>query len=94
MPLYYVADATLTLARRLARGERVWEAHRTHFYQRATDNGYTVPMVVARVFITNICLLAIAVVSVRWSGAVAVVTCGALAIGAVTAVLRQFSRPR
>lgn len=35
LPLYFVADATLTLFRRLARGEKVWEAHRTHFYQRA-----------------------------------------------------------
>jgi UDP-N-acetylmuramyl pentapeptide phosphotransferase/UDP-N-acetylglucosamine-1-phosphate transferase len=29
-----VADATLTLARRLWRRERVWEAHRSHYYQR------------------------------------------------------------
>src|SRR5436305_1732032 len=26
LPLYYVADATITLARRIANGERVWEA--------------------------------------------------------------------
>jgi len=32
--LPFVADATLTLARRLVRGERVWEAHKTHYYQR------------------------------------------------------------
>ncbi|WP_232443540.1 MraY family glycosyltransferase [Burkholderia ubonensis] len=30
----FIADATFTLARRLARGERFWEAHRDHFYQR------------------------------------------------------------
>lgn len=35
LPLYYLADASLTLARRLLRGERIWEAHRSHFYQRA-----------------------------------------------------------
>ena len=35
LPLYYLADATITLGRRLIRGERVWQAHRTHFYQRA-----------------------------------------------------------
>jgi UDP-N-acetylmuramyl pentapeptide phosphotransferase/UDP-N-acetylglucosamine-1-phosphate transferase len=28
-------DATLTLLRRLLRGEKVWQAHREHFYQRA-----------------------------------------------------------
>src|SRR5258705_5027699 len=30
----FVADATVTLARRLARGEKVWLAHREHYYQR------------------------------------------------------------
>jgi UDP-N-acetylmuramyl pentapeptide phosphotransferase/UDP-N-acetylglucosamine-1-phosphate transferase len=35
LPLYYLADATITLLRRLATGERFWEAHRSHFYQRA-----------------------------------------------------------
>ncbi|HEX7198868.1 MAG TPA: glycosyltransferase family 4 protein, partial [Dongiaceae bacterium] len=28
LPLYFLADATITLARRLLRGERVWQAHR------------------------------------------------------------------
>src|SRR5262249_14823731 len=35
LPLYYLADATITLLRRIAAGERFWEAHRSHFYQRA-----------------------------------------------------------
>ena len=35
LPLYYLADATLTLLMRLIRGEAVWRAHRGHFYQRA-----------------------------------------------------------
>jgi len=35
LPLYYLADATLTLLRRLARGEAIWRAHKGHFYQRA-----------------------------------------------------------
>jgi len=35
LPLYYLADATLTLLKRLGRGERVWQAHREHWYQRA-----------------------------------------------------------
>ncbi len=30
----YLADATITLLRRLIRREPVWQAHRTHFYQR------------------------------------------------------------
>ncbi len=35
LPLYYLADASLTLVMRLLRGEAVWRAHRSHFYQRA-----------------------------------------------------------
>lgn len=32
--LPFLADASLTLLRRLVGGQRVWEAHRDHFYQR------------------------------------------------------------
>ncbi len=35
LPLYYFADATLTLMRRIVRREKFWRAHRQHFYQRA-----------------------------------------------------------
>jgi len=35
LPLYYLADATLTLLRRLLQGETPWHAHRSHFYQWA-----------------------------------------------------------
>jgi UDP-N-acetylmuramyl pentapeptide phosphotransferase/UDP-N-acetylglucosamine-1-phosphate transferase len=37
--LPFIADATLTLARRLRRRERVWEGHRGHFYQRLHQLG-------------------------------------------------------
>jgi len=35
----FIADATLTLVRRSIRGERVWQAHREHFYQRMVRSG-------------------------------------------------------
>jgi UDP-N-acetylmuramyl pentapeptide phosphotransferase/UDP-N-acetylglucosamine-1-phosphate transferase len=63
LPLYYLADATITLARRLARREAVWQAHRTHFYQRATDGGFAVTEIVVRVFVLNIALATLALVS-------------------------------
>jgi UDP-N-acetylmuramyl pentapeptide phosphotransferase/UDP-N-acetylglucosamine-1-phosphate transferase len=37
--LPFLADAGITLARRALRGERVWEAHRTHYYQRLVRLG-------------------------------------------------------
>jgi UDP-N-acetylmuramyl pentapeptide phosphotransferase/UDP-N-acetylglucosamine-1-phosphate transferase len=63
LPLYYLADATLTLVRRLAHGEPVWQAHRTHFYQRATDGGFSVREIVVRVFVLNVALAGLALVS-------------------------------
>jgi UDP-N-acetylmuramyl pentapeptide phosphotransferase/UDP-N-acetylglucosamine-1-phosphate transferase len=39
MFLVFIADASVTLLRRLLRGERVWQAHRTHYYQRLVRMG-------------------------------------------------------
>jgi len=36
----FVCDATLTLLRRLARRERIWRAHRDHYYQRLVRMGF------------------------------------------------------
>lgn len=36
----FILDATVTLLRRVVRGEKVWEAHRSHFYQRAVLLGW------------------------------------------------------
>jgi UDP-N-acetylmuramyl pentapeptide phosphotransferase/UDP-N-acetylglucosamine-1-phosphate transferase len=61
LPLYYLCDATFTLLWRLVRGEPIWVAHRSHFYQRATDNGHTVQRVVTEVFILNVILSTLAI---------------------------------
>lgn len=37
----FIADATVTLWRRLRRGDRVWQAHRDHCYQRLVLSGWT-----------------------------------------------------
>ncbi|MGQ0525744.1 MAG: MraY family glycosyltransferase [Betaproteobacteria bacterium] len=36
----FVVDATVTLGRRLARRERIWVAHRDHYYQRLVQLGW------------------------------------------------------
>ncbi|MGL5362015.1 MAG: MraY family glycosyltransferase [Bosea sp. (in: a-proteobacteria)] len=94
LALYHVSDATITLAMRLWRRERVWEAHRSHFYQRATDNGFSVMQVVTHVFVLNIALAALAVATLYWSG-MAVQVAALLAGFSLTGfVLWRFSRPR
>jgi UDP-GlcNAc:undecaprenyl-phosphate GlcNAc-1-phosphate transferase len=37
----FIVDATVTLVRRLVRGERVWIAHRSHAYQRLVLAGWS-----------------------------------------------------
>jgi hypothetical protein len=37
----FIADATLTLARRVIRREPFWKAHRTHGYQRLVLAGWS-----------------------------------------------------
>jgi UDP-N-acetylmuramyl pentapeptide phosphotransferase/UDP-N-acetylglucosamine-1-phosphate transferase len=64
LPLYYLADSTITLLRRAILGEPVWQAHRSHFYQRATDRGFRVIEVVARVFAINVALAALALATI------------------------------
>jgi UDP-N-acetylmuramyl pentapeptide phosphotransferase/UDP-N-acetylglucosamine-1-phosphate transferase len=79
MPLYYLADATVTLLRRVLRGERITQAHRTHFYQRATDKGFTVMNVVTRVFAVNVCLGALAILTIiapGWASSIAALIIG------------------
>ncbi|AWM04811.1 glycosyl transferase [Bradyrhizobium amphicarpaeae] len=94
LPAYYLADSTITLFRRIARREPFWSAHRTHFYQRATDNGFTIGQVIAEVFALNLVLALLAIASVR-AGSVPV-TIVSLIAGAVSVafVLRRFSRPQ
>lgn len=36
----FISDATVTLLRRLIRGEAVWKAHRSHYYQRLAMAGW------------------------------------------------------
>ena len=67
LPLYYFADTSLTLARRLARGERVWQAHRTHFYQYAVQRGLGHAQVCTRVLGANLALVLLAAAATLWS---------------------------
>jgi len=36
----FIVDASVTLAKRILRGEKVWQAHREHYYQRLVKNGF------------------------------------------------------
>ncbi|HYL70962.1 MAG TPA: glycosyl transferase [Candidatus Dormibacteraeota bacterium] len=63
LPLYYLADATVTLLCRVATGKPVLKPHRGHFYQHAVDRKLGVMEVVSRVVLLNIGLAALAFVT-------------------------------
>ncbi len=92
LPLYYFADATITLLRRLLNGENVLQAHRSHFYQRALDGGFSVYQIVGRVFAINIILVGLAAMTLvdkSMAVHVAILCAGSALVGAV---LWNFSR--
>ncbi len=60
LPLYYLADSGLTLARRAVKGEKIWLPHRQHFYQRAAAGEGRHDRVVLWVWGANLGLIALA----------------------------------
>jgi UDP-N-acetylmuramyl pentapeptide phosphotransferase/UDP-N-acetylglucosamine-1-phosphate transferase len=63
LPAYYWADATLTLLKRAARGEKIWQAHRQHFYQQAVQGGASHAQVAMMIVTANLCLI----IAALWS---------------------------
>ena len=87
LALYYLADATVTLLRRMLRGERIWQAHRSHFYQRAlapdNDHGAVLTLIISG----DVALLLLALLAIRFPWPALIV-----AVLAVTSLLAQLSR--
>ncbi len=94
LPLYHVMDSTITLLRRLARGEKVWQAHRSHFYQQATDNGFKVIEIVAQIGLLNLGLIALAALSIAVPALWAQLGSLSIALALTIGLLRRFSRKR
>ncbi len=61
LPLYMVADTSITLARRIINKEPFLSAHRSHYYQRAVTGGRTVPEVTTRIFFQGVALALLAI---------------------------------
>jgi UDP-N-acetylmuramyl pentapeptide phosphotransferase/UDP-N-acetylglucosamine-1-phosphate transferase len=89
LPMYYWADATLTLLRRLLRGEKVWQAHRSHFYQQGARKLGSHAAVAGRIAMLNLLLVGLAVAS-TYSWQVAVAATG-LALIATAGLCRHFA---
>jgi UDP-N-acetylmuramyl pentapeptide phosphotransferase/UDP-N-acetylglucosamine-1-phosphate transferase len=94
LPLYFLADTGTTLARRVLAGERLWVAHRTHFYQRARDNGFNTLEIVGRIFAVNVALVALAALSVVSRAQVSQWLAVLAGICLVGGLMIAFARPR
>ncbi len=91
LPLYYFADATITLIKRGAHGAKVWRAHREHFYQRAVQGGASHGRVAAQVLACNAVLIVLAVAAARglvWPA----LLMSAVAVAALLAMLERRGR--
>ncbi len=64
LPLYYLADSGITITKRALRGEKIWQAHRQHFYQRAALGLGRHDKVVFYIALANLALIAAAILAV------------------------------
>lgn len=94
LALYTLADATVTFFRRLRNGERVFSAHRSHFYQRAVAQGLRVPQVTARVFWLGLWLMTLAIAAAQARSLTFDFTAFFMGIAGVWFVLFNFAKGR
>ena len=90
LPLYYLGDASLTLLQRLLRGERFWEAHRRHFYQRALGADGDHAAVAWLVLIGDALLIALALIAV--TRPVLALAAALLAVAGLLALMQRRAR--
>lgn len=86
LPLYFAADASITLARRVVSGADPTAAHRTHFYQRAAAAWRSHGAVVIRMSICNLVLIAAAILSLTRP-----VFAASIAVASVSVLLVHFA---
>jgi UDP-N-acetylmuramyl pentapeptide phosphotransferase/UDP-N-acetylglucosamine-1-phosphate transferase len=92
----FIVDATATLIRRIVRREKIWEAHREHFYQRLVLSGWghqrTVSAEYAVMAVCGLLAVAYHYASDQWKFALLALW-GALFVGLAYAV-RQIEEKR
>jgi UDP-N-acetylmuramyl pentapeptide phosphotransferase/UDP-N-acetylglucosamine-1-phosphate transferase len=81
LPLYFLADATITLSRRLLRGERIWRPHREHYYQQAVRRGLGHAAVVKRVIAADVLLIGCGLAAEHGWGTVSLAVSAAIVAG-------------
>lgn len=83
----FVVDASVTLARRLLRGEKVWQAHRAHYYQRIILAGWSHRRTAYAEYVLMVASGVAAIVASRSGPAMTFFVLALLAASYVTAML-------
>jgi UDP-N-acetylmuramyl pentapeptide phosphotransferase/UDP-N-acetylglucosamine-1-phosphate transferase len=83
----FIVDTSITLVRRLLRGERVWEAHRKHYYQRLILAGWSHRKAALTEYAFMLMCAAAAMLCLRASPAVQLIVIATLA-GAFAVAMR------
>lgn len=91
LPAYYVADATLTLGKRALRREKIWQPHRSHFYQRAVQGGRSHAQVTTAVLAAGLGLIAAALLARHGLPLAGLSLGGAITAGLLT-VMQRWAR--
>ena len=89
LPLYFILDASITLVKRLLKGEKFWQAHAQHYYQQAIQKGFSHRRVMLTVAGVNSFLILCAYTSIRHP-ALSI----SFAVLAVMLCLWHFRKPR
>lgn len=76
----FVVDASVTLLRRALRGERIWQAHRTHYYQRQVLMGWSHRQVALAEYLLMLTSACAALIALWQAPALRTVTLASLAV--------------
>jgi UDP-N-acetylmuramyl pentapeptide phosphotransferase/UDP-N-acetylglucosamine-1-phosphate transferase len=87
LPLYFVADATTTLAMRARRRQRLGEAHRDHAYQRGVDGGLSHRAVTSAAIAVGVILIGVSLAA--FAAPVAAIGAGLAVTFGFIALLRR-----
>tara|TARA_Y100000991_G_C21898172_1_gene316818 strand:- start:312 stop:860 length:549 start_codon:yes stop_codon:yes gene_type:complete len=81
LTMYHLLDSTITIFFRLSRGENIFQAHSSHFYQRPLQSGFSHSFVLKWIQILNIFLLIISLFAISYpeeSLLIALISCAGL----------------
>lgn len=64
IPAYYFADGVFIVLRRLCKGEKIWEPHAQHFFQKAAKRNKSHAKIVKKIIIANFLLAMLSVIAI------------------------------